>query len=266
MLKALDTDAEVKAVIAHEIEHIEARHSLRVIKSREKTAWITGLIASAIGGIFDRENIASILDGLAGLTTELVNLGYGREMEREADAAAALYLNHAGHGTIPLLRVLRKLAFISVGEYSLFSTHPYIQDRIKVLDDRRDGALMNPVAFEGIHKNALRTEPVGTIYFIGVEQDTIDVQIDVSPDIRGKPNAGRIRIRNECGTKITFSPVITFRMIGGKTINTRFYESKVERSAGCPSYLTVDSKINAMNMEVGNHRLGEIQWTRVTGQ
>ena len=79
-------DTEVIAVIAHELGHVAHRHSLRLALQSIGA----GVILVAITG-----DIGSVSDLAAGLPSLLLQKGYSRDMEREADAYALAWLNTA---------------------------------------------------------------------------------------------------------------------------------------------------------------------------
>jgi predicted Zn-dependent protease len=130
MLAYLNSEAELAAVLGHEIGHVTARHSVR----QQSTATVTdilGIVVAASTGI----NGADTLTDMAG--TAIVR-GYGREHELEADRLGAEYLAKSGYDPDAMLEVVGILknqeAFeIAVARkegrepnvyHGLFSTHP----------------------------------------------------------------------------------------------------------------------------------------------
>jgi Zn-dependent protease with chaperone function len=121
-------DRELTGVLAHEIFHVKERHALQhMIQS-------TGLflLISALVG-----DIASISSFAASLPTLLVESGYSRNFEREADREAGLYLIRKGWGTKPYQDMLQRLADSRSGYRgpSAISTHPDTLERIKRLQE-----------------------------------------------------------------------------------------------------------------------------------
>ncbi len=69
----------------------------------------------------------------AGLPTLLLETGYSRRFEREADAFAARYAALRGWGTEPLERILTRLAGETGSVPTFLSTHPATPARLEAL-------------------------------------------------------------------------------------------------------------------------------------
>jgi Zn-dependent protease with chaperone function len=125
---------ELAGVFAHEIAHVERRHGLRSILQNAGVF----LLISAIAG-----DIASITSSAASLPTLLLQTGYSRRFEKEADAAAADYFIRKNESTGPFQDILRRMSKDRpqmAGE-SLLSTHPVTDSRIRFLQDCESGRL-----------------------------------------------------------------------------------------------------------------------------
>jgi len=130
MLAYLNSEAELAAVLGHEIGHVTARHSVR----QQSTATVTGIIGVVVAASTGINGVDSLTD-MAG--TAIVR-GYGREHELEADRLGAEYLAKSGYDPEAMLEVVGVLknqeAFeIAVASqegrdanvyHGLFSTHP----------------------------------------------------------------------------------------------------------------------------------------------
>jgi len=142
LVELVDDDLKFASVMAHELGHLQQRHALRhVLQSMG-----TGLVVVAITG-----DITSITSVAAALPTALVEAGFSREMEREADDAAAAWLHRNGHGVELYGAFLSRLEEdhyarhpdaskddASVGDY--FSTHPATRERIARLQTEEQTA------------------------------------------------------------------------------------------------------------------------------
>ncbi|MES2760286.1 MAG: M48 family metallopeptidase [Pseudomonadota bacterium] len=82
--------AQLAGVLAHEIGHIEARHSVRTMAP-------SSLTAAASAALFGDFSAVA-----AGLPALLMNMRYSRDMETEADGYAIALLNNNGIATAPL--------------------------------------------------------------------------------------------------------------------------------------------------------------------
>lgn len=133
LLAYLNSEAELAAVLGHEVGHVTARHSVR--QQSQSMAW--GLLgqAAAVGtGIGAVGDVANVM-GNAFVR------GYGRDMELEADGLGAQYLARAGYDPQAMIEVVKVLknqevfardqaakrgeaAPESGGYHGLFDTHP----------------------------------------------------------------------------------------------------------------------------------------------
>lgn len=92
-----EVDDEVLAVLAHELGHVRYRHGLRQLI---QSSVVAAIVAGYVGDI-------STL--LSGLTTLLLESGYSRDFEREADDYGARLLNATGIQPEHLATMLAKL-------------------------------------------------------------------------------------------------------------------------------------------------------------
>ncbi|MGV8990750.1 MAG: M48 family metallopeptidase [Thiobacillus sp.] len=116
------TDTELIAVIAHELGHVAHRHSLRLALQSIGA----GVILVAITG-----DIGSVSDLAAGLPSLLLQNGYSRDMEREADAYALAWLNTACIPPRHFADILGRLDKDSTDSTTLLDSHPGTHQRIK---------------------------------------------------------------------------------------------------------------------------------------
>ena len=130
LLLYLDNEAELAAVLAHEIGHVTARHAVR----QQSAQALNRTLAQLTYGLTRSGELAAASNQFG---TSLVR-GYGREHELEADSEGAAYLHHAGYDPNALLEVIGVLkeqeqynkarAQRSGREFNsyhgLFATHP----------------------------------------------------------------------------------------------------------------------------------------------
>jgi Zn-dependent protease with chaperone function len=121
-----ENDRELIGVMAHEVAHVENRHGLRVLFQNAGTF----LLVSALVG-----DVSSITAAGKNLPTLLIESGYSRRFEKEADRAAGTYLIRMGWGTVSLQNILARLAKTAPihPAFALFSTHPDLEERIGYL-------------------------------------------------------------------------------------------------------------------------------------
>lgn len=97
ILSYLNSEAELAAVLGHEIAHVTARHAVRQHRSRSLLGAL-GTIAGAAGGAAG----STLTNALGGALVS----GYGRDMELEADEYGAVYMARVGYPTDAVLNVL----------------------------------------------------------------------------------------------------------------------------------------------------------------
>jgi predicted Zn-dependent protease len=107
---------EVAGVLAHEVAHVERRHSLRgMVKS-------AGLYATA-------SLVCGDFASLAGIGADLLNLKFSRDHERDADRTGLTLLVKAGLEPSAMATFFRKMAAQGGGVPAFLSTHPASEDR-----------------------------------------------------------------------------------------------------------------------------------------
>ena len=134
LLAYLASEAELAAVLGHEIGHVTARHAVR-----QYTKAASYQVGAGVAGVVVPELAGDALQ-LADLVFAAIASGYSRQYETEADFLALRYSARAGYdprATASLLRTLRLLdgAERGSGTYtSLFATHPPTGQRIEAVD------------------------------------------------------------------------------------------------------------------------------------
>ena len=163
LLALLNSEAELAAVMAHEIGHNVARHSARLQSSRRRSIFLA--------------NVASVLAGNSGVgsaihTQNTVNLlEYKRENELEADSFAARYLYAAKYEPSQLVNALAQIRDNNIfsaknldralAHHGLMATHPRSDVRLR---KAIDGAGVFPPGEAFIGREAYREAINGLTY------------------------------------------------------------------------------------------------------
>lgn len=138
LLTELSNEAELAAVLGHEIVHAAARHGA---KAQERgTLLQVGMIAGTLGaGLSGVDgNLASMMIQGAGVGTQLIQSKYGREQELESDKFGMKYMKAAGYdpqGAVTLQETFVRL-FEQGGKQQsffegLFASHPPSPERVQ---------------------------------------------------------------------------------------------------------------------------------------
>ncbi len=118
-------DDELAAVLAHEIGHIAARHS---VKRLQANMGYQILVSIALG----KSGAESISEAL-GITYNIIALGFSRQDEFLADKLSVKYSKAAGFNPYGMVTFFRKLEGNKKSGVDLvfLSSHPPVKDRIE---------------------------------------------------------------------------------------------------------------------------------------
>jgi predicted Zn-dependent protease len=148
---AVSEDA-LAAVLAHEVAHVQLQHSIKAIKTSRVTTAIMATGSAAASVAAAGTNLTELTDifdeSITDIVSTMVNNGYSRDQEFEADTLALSLLAGAGYDPSSLLEMLRALD-ASLGNQSggatagLGKTHPAPRDRITNVN-RQLGSVPRP--------------------------------------------------------------------------------------------------------------------------
>ena len=158
-----DEDAAA-AVLAHEIGHVQSKHGLQSIKKSRVTAALTTL---AVEGTktFSGQDLANLVNTFEGsitdITTTLINNGYSREFEQQADQAAVKILQRVGYDPNGLVEMLKMMQDrLRPGGLDFAKTHPSPVSRMD--DIQKFAGPYRPVAEPGARQQRF-SEFLGSI-------------------------------------------------------------------------------------------------------
>ena len=134
LLRCCRNEDALAAVLAHEIGHIERRHGMKAIQKARVTEALTTLATEGAKTFGSRE-VAALTQTFGGtitdITNTMINKGYSRSSEYEADKAAVVLLRRVGYdpnGLVEMLTAMKKN--LKAGRLDFAKTHPAPGDRI----------------------------------------------------------------------------------------------------------------------------------------
>jgi predicted Zn-dependent protease len=131
LLTELESEAELAAVLGHEIVHAAARHSARQM---ERGMLMQGLVLATAVATSDSD-YGRVAVGGANFAGQLLTLKYSRGAELEADHYGMKYMSAAGYDPRGAVSLQETFVRLSEGQRSdwlsgLFASHPPSQERV----------------------------------------------------------------------------------------------------------------------------------------
>jgi predicted Zn-dependent protease len=141
LLTYMNSEADLAAVLAHEIGHITARHAVQQ-QARGALARGAAVAGGLVAGIATGSGYAaSQISEVASIWAQTGLSGFGREHELEADSLAAEYLVDAGYDPAAMIEVItvlknqedfnRRVTGGGGSYHGLFATHPRNDRRLQ---------------------------------------------------------------------------------------------------------------------------------------
>lgn len=138
-LTAMDNEAQLTAVLAHEMGHVAARHGVKQLQKAQAY--------SILAGVFLKDEKKTVTE-LANITANLIFLGYSREAEFDADNLAVHFAYQAGYDPRGMLEFFEKLKQEEKRQPGkleiLLRTHPPTSDRISKIESQIDTLVKKP--------------------------------------------------------------------------------------------------------------------------
>lgn len=133
-------DNELAAVTAHEIGHVAARHIVKKMQAAMGYQVLSTIALAAYAkNADDKDKKKAAYIAYAGATAfNLVQLGYSRQDEFQADELSVKYAHKAGYDPKGMVRALKKLKDQDKKGISvpyILRSHPYIDERIERLEE-----------------------------------------------------------------------------------------------------------------------------------
>ena len=130
LVSILNDEAELAAVLAHEVGHVSAKHALKSTQRAQFFEGVGTITAASVRGDKGKKFASAIGD----MQAVLFDKGLDKEMEFEADLAAMETTYRTGYDPSAMIRVLEKLQKLEASSKDIkgswFSTHPPLSERI----------------------------------------------------------------------------------------------------------------------------------------
>jgi predicted Zn-dependent protease len=131
ILLKLDNEAELAALLSHEIGHVNARHTAEQMSKGVLTQAVLAGISIYAG--YQAPGYDRLISQLGMLGAGALLASYSRDNEREADALGMAYMVRKGYGTdgfIGLMDMLNTTSKHKINSFELlFATHPMSDER-----------------------------------------------------------------------------------------------------------------------------------------
>ena len=134
LLRCCKSEDALAAVLAHEVGHVQLRHGMQAIeKARRDEALMTfGMeVAKNLGSKEVAELTKTFEGAITDITSTLINKGYARAQEYQADQVAMTILRRVGYdpnGLVEMLTLMKRN--LKPGGVDFVKTHPSPDDRI----------------------------------------------------------------------------------------------------------------------------------------
>jgi predicted Zn-dependent protease len=110
LLALMNDEAELAAVLGHEVAHVAARHSAKRQKAASRNSILGTLGQVLVGAVAGNSGIGQLLTRGIGTGSQLATLGFSRAQETQADDLGVRYLTGAGYDPNALSTMLVALA------------------------------------------------------------------------------------------------------------------------------------------------------------
>lgn len=132
LLWELNSEAELAAVLGHEVVHAAARHGA---KSMQRGMLLQGAVMASALATRDKRYGQFATMG-AGIAAQLITQRYGRSAELESDLHGTRYMKAAGYDPTAAVDLQQTFVRLSEGRQSswlegLFASHPPSQERVE---------------------------------------------------------------------------------------------------------------------------------------
>ncbi|SCA56076.1 putative Zn-dependent protease [Candidatus Terasakiella magnetica] len=184
IISLAENEAEIVAILGHEIGHVTARHTAQRISQGQIVQLGSILLGIVVGGP---------AGDIANYAGNAFIANYSRDQEMEADKLGIRYMTKLGYDPKASATFFKKLAEHTELEakmkgekgeqshYSIFSTHP--DTRVRISESQKI-AKTYPVDLDLINRRTYLALIDGLEYGESIKQGIIDQQTFIHPDLR----------------------------------------------------------------------------------
>ena len=118
-------DSELANLLAHEITHVTAKHTIRALQKTKAVQMGASETLSGSSALMER--------AVNAVYENIVDKGFGRDDENESDEVGAVLANKIGYapnGLVTFLTSLKERNKNKTAKSGLFATHPQMQERL----------------------------------------------------------------------------------------------------------------------------------------
>lgn len=135
LLIELDSEAELAAVLGHEIVHADAAHGARAQSKGVLTQAGAMISMVVLGSTIEDQQAREIAMIVPALGAQMLTQKYGRDAERESDKYGMQYMSEAGYDPQGAVELQETFVELSKGRNQdwmsgLFASHPPSQERV----------------------------------------------------------------------------------------------------------------------------------------
>lgn len=133
LLKRLEDEDELAAVLGHELAHVSQKHGLKAIRASRLTSAFS-ILGKEAAKSYSSDEVRALAEHFDGAVDDVVNRlvvnGYSRDKEYEADRLGAEFAARAGFDPGGMRRFLARLEASGGAGGGLLKTHPAARDRL----------------------------------------------------------------------------------------------------------------------------------------
>lgn len=139
LLSQIRNEAELAAVLGHEISHVSQKHILAVIQRSKGVAGVT-----EAGLAYANQNPEAFKGLMDAAVKKLLDEGLDQDKETQADALGDVFAARVGYDPTAYLALLNRLRALKGDDKAFFKTHPDFSARIKAVQQVIDSERLKP--------------------------------------------------------------------------------------------------------------------------